>query len=102
MHGDLLQFNILTSTRAGWLTIDPKGLLGDRPFDVCQFLRNPVEVSVEVNRRRLAIFCTELELDAARTRAWCFVHATLNALWDFEKGKPFERDLEYAAHVLQL
>jgi streptomycin 6-kinase len=41
LHGDLHHFNVLRSDRAGWLAIDPKGLAGDRCFDVCQFLRNP-------------------------------------------------------------
>ncbi len=30
------------------------------------------------------IFCAELGLDRQRTKDWCFVHATLDACWDFE------------------
>src|SRR5207237_7326134 len=41
LHGDLHHFNVLRAQRAAWLSIDPKGLAGDRCFDVCQFLRNP-------------------------------------------------------------
>ena len=101
-HGDLHHFNILSATRAPWLAIDPKGLLGDRAFDVCQLLLNPIAVPVEVNRRRLTILCAELELDATRVRAWCFVHAVLNALWNLEEERPLEHRVPWIEHVLAL
>jgi len=100
LHGDLHHFNILRAQRADWLTIDPKGLAGDRCFDVCQFLRNPHEVPPSVNGRRLDIFCAELGLDRERTKAWCFVHAVLDACWDFEDGKPWQRSVAYAEDTL--
>jgi streptomycin 6-kinase len=85
LHGDLHHFNVLRDGRAGWLAIDPKGLAGDRCFDVCQFFRNPLDrPTPAVNRRRLDIFCAELGLDRERTRDWCFVHAVLDACWEFE------------------
>ena len=101
LHGDLHHFNILRSDRAGWLAIDPKGLAGDRCFDVCQFLLNPEPVGVSVNRRRLDIFCAELELDPQRTRQWCLVHAVLNACWSFEDGEDFGSRVAYAEQTLQ-
>lgn len=104
LHGDLHHFNVLRAQRAPWLAIDPKGLLGDRCFDVCQFLRNPMPdgVPVEVNRRRLDIFCSELGLDRERTKAWCFVHAMLDACWDFEDGNSWHRTVAYAEETLTL
>ncbi|HZU77837.1 MAG TPA: aminoglycoside phosphotransferase family protein, partial [Dehalococcoidia bacterium] len=81
LHGDLHHFNVLRAQREPWLAIDPKGLLGDRCFDVCQFLRNPwpgPSDPVATNRRRLDIFCAELGLDRARVKDWCFVHAVLD------------------------
>jgi streptomycin 6-kinase len=102
LHGDLHHFNILQSDRAGWLAIDPKGLCGDRCFDICQFLLNPGPVSIEVNRRRLRIFCDELDLDLERARRWCLVHAVLNACWDLEDGLDVEPRVAYAHHVLEL
>jgi len=100
LHGDLHHFNILRAQRADWLAIDPKGLAGDRCFDVCQFLRNPHEVPPSVNGRRLDIFCAELGLDRERTKAWCFVHAVLDACWDFEDGKPWQPTVAYAEDAL--
>ncbi len=98
LHGDLHRQNILRAERAPWLAIDPKGLAGDRCFDVCQFLRNPYPASVPlaVNRRRLDRFCADLGLDRERAKAWCFVHAILDACWSFEEGEPWERAVAYA------
>lgn len=85
LHGDMHHYNVLRDHRGGWLAIDPKGLAGDRHFDVCQFFRNPRDrASPRTNRRRLDIFCAELGLDRQRTRDWCLVHAVLDAYWDFE------------------
>ena len=100
LHGDMHHFNVLRAQRAEWLAIDPKGLVGDRYFDICQFLRNPHDVAPGVNRRRLDLFCAELGLDRARTRDWCFVHALLDACWDFEDGNPWQRAVAYAEETL--
>ena len=101
LHGDLHHFNILRSDRSGWLAIDPKGLVGDRCFDVCQFLLNPRPVPIAVNRRRLEVFCDELDLDPQRTRQWCLVHAVLNACWSFEDGAGYTARVTYAENTLQ-
>jgi streptomycin 6-kinase len=100
LHGDLHHFNVLRARRAPWMAIDPKGLVGDRCFDVCQFFRNPRDVPTRVNRRRLDLFCAELGLDRARTNAWCFVHAVLDACWDFEDGNSWEHTIAYAEETL--
>ncbi len=96
LHGDMHHFNVLRAQRAPWLAIDPKGLVGDRCFDVCQFFRNPHDVPRFVNSRRLDIFCSELGLNRARTKDWCFVHAMLDACWDFEDGNSWQRAVAYA------
>ena len=100
LHGDVHHFNILRSERAGWLAIDPKGLVGDRCFDVCQFLRNPGPVPAGVNRRRLDIFADELGLERARLSKWCLVHAVLDVCWDFEDGRSIQPALAYAEQAL--
>ena len=100
LHGDLHHFNVLRSNRAGWLAIDPKGLVGDRTFDVCQFLLNPGPVPASVNRRRLDIFCSELDLDRKRAADWCFVHAMLDACWEYEDGHSWQMRVDYAQETL--
>lgn len=96
LHGDLHHFNVIRAQRAPWLAIDPKGLAGDPCFDVCQFFRNPHHVPPRVNSRRMDIFCSELGLNRERTKAWCFVHAVLDACWSFEEGNSWARSLAYA------
>jgi streptomycin 6-kinase len=100
LHGDLHHFNVLRSDRADWLVIDPKGLVGDRCFDVCQFLCNPEPMPPSVNRRRLDIFCAELGLDRQRVSEWCLVHAVLDACWSFEDGEPWGTRVAYAEQTL--
>jgi streptomycin 6-kinase len=102
LHGDLHHFNILRSGTSEWLAIDPKGLVGDRCFDICQFLKNPGAVPLEVNRRRVDVFCGELGLDRSRTRDWCFVHGILDACWDFEDGNAWQAKVAYAEETLSL
>lgn len=96
LHGDLHHYNVLTARRAPWLAIDPKGLVGDRHFDVCQFFRNPDAVPIATNTRRLDRFCATLGLDRERVRAWCLVHAVLDACWEFEEQRWVAAAVAYA------
>jgi streptomycin 6-kinase len=100
LHGDLHHFNVLRSSRAGWLAIDPKGLVGDRCFDVCQFLRNPARVTPATNRRRLDIFSAELGLDRRRLAQWSVVHAVLDACWTYAQQRDVRPAVDYAQETL--
>lgn len=92
LHGDLHHMNILSSSRGGWLAIDPKGLCGDPGYEVGTFMLNRLpdgatdsELAV-IMRRRLSIFSEELRIDADRLAAWSFCHAVLSAAWSFEEA----------------
>lgn len=103
LHGDLHHFNILRAERTAWLAIDPKGLLGDRPFDICQFLRNPTDdAPLMIVRRRVARFCADLDLDRERTKAWCLVHTVLDACWQYEDGESWRATVARAELMTQL
>ncbi|MBM4418173.1 MAG: hypothetical protein FJ033_07655 [Chloroflexi bacterium] len=106
LHGDMHHFNVLRDCRRGWTAIDPKGLAGDRHFDICQFMRNPSDrTTLEMNRHRLDIFCVELGLDRARARDWCFVHAMLDACWEHEDAPTAENwrpRVAFAEQMLRL
>jgi streptomycin 6-kinase len=102
LHGDLHHYNILRAQRADWLAIDPKGLMGDPAFDVCQFFHNPrpdCPPGPRLNARRLDIFCAALSLDRQRVKDWCLVHAILNACWEYEDGRDWRPAIAYAGQT---
>lgn len=101
LHGDLHHFNILRAEREPWLAIDPKGLLGDRGFEVAAFVRNPSPQPVVVLQRRIELLCEALELEVERTRGWCFAEAMLNAAWSHDAPE-FEEKLAWAELMLRL
>jgi streptomycin 6-kinase len=89
LHGDFHHYNILSATRAGWLAIDPKGMTGDRGYDVGPFVDNPSTRgwsarSPQLLRRRLDILAEELTYDRARLRDWSLAYSVLSACWSAE------------------
>jgi streptomycin 6-kinase len=86
LHGDIHHRNIRQSAR-GWLTFDPKGLVGERTYDCANTLCNPGPGMPELvhNETRLltnaAILADTLALDLSRILAFTYVYACLNASW---------------------
>ena len=85
LHQDLHGGNVLQATRAPWLAIDPKPLVGEREFDTASFLRDRRwELRTDPDagariRRRLDLMAAELDLDRGRMRGWGIAHALA---WD--------------------
>ena len=84
LHGDIHHRNIRQSSR-GWLTFDPKGLIGERTYDCANTLCNPVMPELVHNETRLlinaAILADTLALDLSRVLAFTYAYACLNASW---------------------
>lgn len=84
LHGDIHHRNIRQSSR-GWLTFDPKGLVGERTYDCANTLCNPVMPELVHNETRLltnaAILADALALDLSRVLAFTYAYACLNASW---------------------
>jgi streptomycin 6-kinase len=82
LHGDIHHRNIRKSPR-GWLTFDPKGLLGERTYDCANSLCNPDMPELVHNETRLltnaAILADALTLDLSRVLAFTYAFACLNA-----------------------
>ena len=100
LHGDLHHHNILWQDGAGWTTIDPKGLLGERGFDVTAWMMNPWGFPTTPDflpkaNRRLDILANELGEDRTRLAQWCLVFAALNLCWslDVEQPEDFSADV---------
>lgn len=84
LHGDIHHRNIRQSAR-GWLSFDPKGLLGERTYDCANTLCNPVKPELVHNETRLltqaAILAGALAIELWRVLAFTYAYACLNASW---------------------
>jgi streptomycin 6-kinase len=106
LHGDFHHYNVLSATRTAWLAIDPKGMTGDRGYDVGPFICNPRRrdgpLSPPLLRRRLDILAGELEYDRARLRDWGIAHAVLSACWSAENhGRGWRAAVSAAEMLMQ-
>ena len=98
LHWDLHDENVLATTRAPWLAIDPKPLAGDPGFELWPALDNrydPDDV-----RWRFDAMTDILALDRPRAHAWTLARLLPNALWDIEDARPLDDDqLEIARRL---
>jgi streptomycin 6-kinase len=106
LHGDLHHANVLDFGERGWLAVDPKGLLGDEEFDVCNVLCNPHALALAPGRlaRQFAVVVEETGFDARRLRDWLVAWCALSSTWfalddDPERSETVERIGELAASL---
>ncbi|AIE84361.1 aminoglycoside phosphotransferase family protein [Fimbriimonas ginsengisoli] len=103
LHGDLHHANILSSTREAWLAIDPKGVVGEREFELPSFLVNPRQETREVLDHRVRAFCEILSLDLERAISWSIVFGVLSSWWGYEDGgEVWEGPLEFSEQMARL
>jgi streptomycin 6-kinase len=84
LHGDLHHANVLDFGDRGWLAIDPKGLLGDTEFDMCNLLCNPSpEYALRPGRleRQFAVVVEATGFEARRLRDWLVAWCALTSTW---------------------
>jgi streptomycin 6-kinase len=89
LHGDLHHGNILDFGDRGWLTIDPKGLVGERGYDFANIFCNPdAEVALSPGRlsRTLDVVANAAGLERERLLRWVLAYAGLSAAWSLEDG----------------
>lgn len=104
LHGDIHHENIRHSEERGWLLIDPKGLYGERTYDVANTFCNPMGFpEIVENETRLLntarIFSDVLAIDEQRILAFVFAYACLSAAWSLEAGQDASRALSIAVLV---
>ncbi|MBW8740952.1 MAG: hydroxyurea phosphotransferase [Streptomyces turgidiscabies] len=98
LHWDLHDENVLASTRAPWLAIDPKPLAGDPGFDLWPAINNRFDAA-DITWRFEALTAT-LSLDRERARAWTLARVLQNTLWTLKDGDPLDQtDLEIARRL---
>ncbi|SDL92198.1 aminoglycoside phosphotransferase family protein [Sediminibacillus halophilus] len=93
LHGDFHHYNVLQSGEKEWKAIDPKGLIGEREYDLVQYLLNklPEENPVSVIDQRIKIFTDILKLDKQRLVLWGFCHSVLATCWTVEEDGNYHR-----------
>jgi streptomycin 6-kinase len=84
LHGDLHHWNILSATRQPWLALDPKGVIGEREYEVGALLRNPGPVEKNVQAWRVEILVEMLGFERQRILGWGVAQAVLSAWWSVE------------------
>jgi streptomycin 6-kinase len=94
LHGDLHHDNVLRAAREPWLVIDPKGVAGEREFEVGPLMYNPWQRLLEwpnlkaILSRRVDILVEVLGFDRQRLLGWALVGAVLSMLWSIEDHAP--------------
>ena len=106
LHGDLQHYNVLFDNQRGWVTIDPKGVVGELEYEVGALMRNPVELpelfaNAATINRRLEILTSLLQLKYSRALRWCYAQAVLSAIWDIEDGFGPNNPALMLAHTLR-
>lgn len=88
LHGDLHHFNILDGGKNGWVIIDPKGLIGEREYDVIQYLLNRLPETGEesVISRRIDLFAEKVGLKRDKLISWGYAHSILSNAWNWEEN----------------
>jgi streptomycin 6-kinase len=104
LHGDLHHYNVLFDANAGWIAIDPWGVVGETEFELGASLRNPIDVpdlpaDPRVIERRLRTFESGLNINSERALKWAFATTVLSILWpvDLECGLDLRRPFSRAA-----
>jgi streptomycin 6-kinase len=99
LHGDIHHGNVLDGGERGWLTIDPKGLLGERTFDFVNILRNPDAVTALTPGRfgrQVDILTAAASIGRQRLLDWTLAFAGLSAAWHLADGTSADLDLAIA------
>lgn len=104
LHGDLHHENILHSADRGWLSIDPKGIIGERAFDYVNILCNPnVEVALKEGRfiHQLEIISRESKINFDYLLKWAVAWAGLSTVWSLNDGAKTSIAFDVARIALQ-
>lgn len=103
LHGDFHHFNVLSKGSDSWCIIDPKGVVGERGFDLAAFMQNPSPQSLSSLQERFDVLTSALSLNRERAWGYIFGQAVLSAWWCVEDGGDCWREtMEYAERLTHL
>lgn len=86
LHGDLQHNNILKNEDGGWTVIDPKGVVGDRAFEIGAWLYNPIGFHKRpdvqpMTDRRLTQLSNRLGIERLHLWKWGLIACVLSDCW---------------------
>jgi streptomycin 6-kinase len=90
LHGDFHLGNIVTSDRAPFLAIDPKGIVGHIGYDIAVFLinlhrwRRDDRNVAELINEAIQLFASAFELTERQVREWAYATMVIGGWWNFE------------------
>lgn len=105
LHGDLHHENILDFGDRGWLTIDPKRLIGERYFEYAILFCDP-DLGIpglrhatrpEIFARRVEVVTEAAGLERGRLLRWILAWTGLSAAWALGDGERPEIEFQVAA-----
>lgn len=91
LHADLHHDNILNSER-GWLSIDPKGIIGEREYEPSVYILNPYKrfkeneelIKKDFFAKRVKLISKALNLNEERVAKWAFIKQILALIWSLQ------------------
>ncbi|MDO8244066.1 MAG: aminoglycoside phosphotransferase family protein [Myxosarcina sp. JB018] len=105
LHGDFHPYNILFSNKLGWCAIDPKGGIGEREYDLIQYILNKLpedDAALEsIIIRRMNSFTTQLSLRKDRLIGWGFCHSVLATVWTCKEDGDYDKSFYKGMRVFQ-
>lgn len=91
LHGDFHPANIVSASRAEYLAIDPKGVMGNIGYDIAVFLNNfhwwqerdpDVRQKLDIAVRQ---FSDAFDIPPDELRQWAYAQMVLGAWWSFDE-----------------
>jgi streptomycin 6-kinase len=103
LHGDLHHDNVLDFGGGDWRAIDPKGLVGDRTFDLIHLLRNPdIHMSADLLDKRATQVSRESDVSTRHLLEWLVAFSGLSSIWAEAEGNSPDADLGLLKQALML
>jgi len=103
LHGDFHHENVLSATRDAFLSIDPKGVVGQIGYEIAVFLNNHHWwLALEPNLKgklndAVRQFSEAFAIPPEDLRKWAYAQMVLSAWWTFEEnGENWQSDLALA------
>ncbi len=106
LHGDLHHDNIRLGQR-GYAAIDPKGLIGERGYELANAFRNPEGaerqlLDADFQNARADAWSEAFNVEKRRLLQWATAHAALSLSWSLEEAEASDQTRELLSFLCSL